>query len=345
MKATYRLYKRGEYFYAENVKTRKQETLRTGDRQEALRLIAAKNEASNNSELTLALGKTYLSVIDPEMATRKWAKAMDMVIQRGGESTQERARRALMGRVFDSIRDKVIMETTSNDFLAVLSDGKQSTLHYLKLLHSCAMDLGWLAGHPILTKRCWPKVEPKPKRAITWDEHCRVVTAEKGERRLYYEILWETGASQTDAANFSSDNVDWKARTLVYHREKTGQQASISIGTRLELILRQLPTEGELFPKIRQLSSSDRAAEFYRRCKILEIAGVSLHSYRYAWAERAYRAGYPERFAQAALGHESRAIHHSYARQAQVQCPALDDYEQPKIESVPTMGNDKVNAA
>src|SRR6185312_11030934 len=126
MKATYRLYKRGEYFYAENVKTRKQESLRTGDRQEALRLIAAKNEASNNTELTLALGKTYLSVIDPDMATRKWAKAIDMVIQRGGESTQERARRAFTGQAFNSIRDKVIMETTSNDFLAVLSDGKQS---------------------------------------------------------------------------------------------------------------------------------------------------------------------------------------------------------------------------
>jgi integrase len=332
MKATYRLYRRGEYFYIENAKTRKQESLGTSDRQEAMRLLAAKNEAVNSSELTLALGKTYLSVIDPDMATRKWTLAINTVVQRGGQSTQERARRALLGRAFDSIRDKVIMETTSTDFLAVLADGKQSTLHYLKLLHSCAMDFGWLAGHPILAKRCWPKVEPKPKRAITWDEHCQIVTAEKGERRLYYEILWETGASQSDAAHFSSNSVDWNARTLVYDREKTGQKASIAIGTRLELILRQLPTDGLLFPRISQLSSSDRAAEFYRRCKILEIAGVSLHSYRYAWAERAYRAGYPERFAQAALGHESRAIHHGYARQAKVQCPALEDYERKAIK-------------
>jgi hypothetical protein len=43
--------------------------------------------------------------------------------------------------------------------------------------------------------------------------------------------------------------------------------------------------------------------------------------------ERAYQAGYPERFAQAALGHGSRAIHHAYARRAKITCPSLDGYE------------------
>jgi len=69
-----------------------------------------------------------------------------------------------------------------------------------------------------------------------------------------------------------------------------------------------------------------KAAEFYRRCTVAKIAGVSLHSYRYAWAERAFRLGYPERFAQAALGHGSRAVHHSYARKAKVLCPSLDQF-------------------
>ncbi len=39
---------------------------------------------------------------------------------------------------------------------------------------------------------------------------------------------------------------------------------------------------------------------------------VTLHSYRYAWAERAKTAGYPERFAQEALGHNSKAVHRAY---------------------------------
>ena len=40
----------------------------------------------------------------------------------------------------------------------------------------------------------------------------------------------------------------------------------------------------------------DRATEFKQRCAGLEIKGVTLHSYRYPWAERPAKAGYPERF-------------------------------------------------
>jgi hypothetical protein len=38
-------------------------------------------------------------------------------------------------------------------------------------------------------------------------------------------------------------------------------------------------------------------------------------------------AGYPERFAQLALGHNSKAVHRAYARRAQVTLPPLEDYE------------------
>jgi hypothetical protein len=59
----------------------------------------------------------------------------------------------------------------------------------------------------------------------------------------------------------------------------------------------------------------------------LGISGVSLHSYRYAWAERALKCGFPERFAQQALGHNSKAVHRAYARHAEVTVPSLDDWE------------------
>jgi hypothetical protein len=49
--------------------------------------------------------------------------------------------------------------------------------------------------------------------------------------------------------------------------------------------------------------------------------------YRYAWAERALKCGYPERFAQQALGHNSKAVHHAYSKHAEVTVPSLDDLE------------------
>lgn len=60
--------------------------------------------------------------------------------------------------------------------------------------------------------------------------------------------------------------------------------------------------------------------------------GVSLHSYRYAWAERAREAGYPERYAQEALGHTSAAVHRAYAKGARVNIPNLEEYEQRAAE-------------
>jgi hypothetical protein len=91
--------------------------------------------------------------------------------------------------------------------------------------------------------------------------------------------------------------------------------------------LRRRPTIGPLFPYLRSVRSSDRATEFKQRCEGLGIKGVTLHSYRYAWAERARKCGYPERLAQGALRHNSKAVHRSYARRAQVTLPSLEKYE------------------
>ena len=77
------------------------------------------------------------------------------------------------------------------------------------------------------------------------------------------------------------------------------------------------------------MRAGDRATEFRSRCRQLGISGVTLHSYRYAWAERAKTVvGYPERFAQEALGHNSKAVHRAYAKRALMKIPSLEDYEQ-----------------
>ena len=69
-----------------------------------------------------------------------------------------------------------------------------------------------------------------------------------------------------------------------------------------------------------------------RRSSGEEWQGVSLHSYRYAWAERAKTSGYPERFAQEALGHKSKAVHRAYAKMARVELPPLEEYEKRRAE-------------
>jgi len=114
------------------------------------------------------------------------------------------------------------VQTTGENLLTIIHSNGNCVAHYLRRLHNLALDLGWLPW-PILPKRAWPKIRSQSKRAITAEEHAAVITSEKNpERRTYYELLYETGAAQTDAANLTTENIDWQNRILVYHRKKLG---------------------------------------------------------------------------------------------------------------------------
>ena len=225
----------------------------------------------------------------------------------------------------NSLRHKKLLETTAEHLLFVLNGATCSTNHFLRRLHNLALGLGWIPS-PILAPKLWPKPAFRTKRAITSDEHQLILLSEKNaERKLYYQLLWEIGAAQTDAAELTAANVDLAKRTLSYQRRKTESWCRMSIGPTLNQILAQLPGEGPLFPAISKTSANDRSAEFSRRCKLLKISGVSLHSYRYSLAERARKAGISERFSMEMLGHNSRAVHRAYAKGAQILIPSFEE--------------------
>ena len=326
MKQQFKLFKRDGYFYSEDTVTGNQKSLRTKIKAEAIVLLNAKNESARQPNLNLQLARTYLSATDPESAQRTWQNVMDEMQSHGKASTRVRYSRAMRSKAYDSIRNVPLIQTKGEQFCNILEDSTVSVAHFLKRLHNLAFGLGWLPS-PVLPPRQWPEPEYKAKRGILPEEHQRILGAEKNaERNLYYQLLWEIGASQSDAAGLNSNNIDWKNCRIRYHRIKTGTLAQVTIGTNLRALLNQLPALGPLFPKISKSTVNARASEFFRRCKLLRIEGISLHSYRYAWAERAKAAGYPERFAMENLGHNSKTVHRFYARNADVTVPALDDF-------------------
>ncbi len=132
----------------------------------------------------------------------------------------------------------------------MFKDGKVSIVYFLKRLHNFAVNLGWLAV-PIVAPYLWPKYEPKDRRGITLDEHQSLLAKEKkAEWKLFLELLWETGAAQSDATRFTAEDIDWQTRTISYFRQKTGSLAQFTISTALEKVLQQLPTTGALFPHL-----------------------------------------------------------------------------------------------
>jgi len=150
----------------------------------------------------------------------------------------------------------------------------------------------------------------------------------------FYQLCWHLGGSQGDIALLKGEDVDWTNNTVSFFRRKTGVPVIVHLGREALNLLEDLPAEGRLFPYLATARAGDRATEFRSRCRQLGVEGVTLHSYRYAWAERAKTAGYPERFAQEALGHNSKAVHRAYAKRALVKIPSLEDYEHAPREIV-----------
>jgi integrase len=218
--------------------------------------------------------------------------------------------------------------------LKVASAPTVSTNVFLRRLHNFCIGMNWLPW-PILPPKLWPKIKYGKKRGIKYEEHQKIIARERNpERQSFYQLCWELGGSQSDVANLDAEDVDWAESTVCYDRQKLAsldesdvKPPLIKFGKKCAAVLRSLPQTGPLFPSLRKVKSKDRANEFRQRCRGLGIKGVTLHSYRYSWAERARKAWYPRRQAEEALGHNSKAVHIAYARRAQVTVASLEDYE------------------
>jgi integrase len=328
MKERYAVFQRKNgIFFLEDRLLKKQNSLRTRDAETARRVCHAQNEALRQPAINLQIARAYLTAGDPNYVNRTWQSVMEAVGQTKKGNTLLRWQRAMTETPFDSIRNLKLIETQAEHFLDVLSKGTVSTNIFLRRLHNFAQDMDWLPKG-IIPRRQWPKIEFKEKRGITLEEHRRILAGEASpEWRAYYSLLWHIGGSQSDVASLRAEDVDWELRVIGFNRMKTGSVVQLSFGDDLANILSDLPGEGFLLPHIAPMKESDRAKAFIRRRRLVGISGVSLHSYRYAWAERAKETGYPERFAQENLGHGSKAVTRAYAKKAKMKLPSLEDYE------------------
>jgi integrase len=335
MTQRYRKFKRtwGMYYAFDNA-TGNSVSLKTRVKTEAEQKVNAMNETERQPSINLGLARVYLNATDPKLATRIWQDVMENIVAKKTDETRRRWETAIKDRNFDCIRNLIVCETRPEHFDRALGDGKVSTNVYLRRIHNHALGMEWLLKS-VIPRLQWPKPVFKDKRAITAEEHAAIVQREQNaERRDFYELLWLTGAAQSDGACLRAEDINWNTRTICFTRKKLKGRAGLAIKPTLfrfsadiEAILKRRPAVGPLFPYLCTVRAGDRATEFKQRCDGLGISGVSLHCYRYAWAERALKCGFPERFAQQALGHNSKAVHRAYAKQAEVTVPSLDDWE------------------
>lgn len=285
MKNRWRKFRRGwGTFYAYDNQTGNSRSLKTRDKHHAQRLVDAMNEAERVVGIRKQVGLIYLTSADPLAAKRTWQTVMDIAVELAPAKSKDRWASAVIDKAFNELRKRLLIDTTSDHFLSVLRNGTVSTNVYLRRLQNLAVNLKWLP-EPVLNRKLFPKPVYKKKRAITTDEHQRIIERERNpERRAYYEVLWHTGGSQSDIALLDASNIDWRKRVLSYSRLKNGQPAHLRIGDEFAAVLQSLPKSGPLFPYLKTVREKDRSTEFRQRVQGLGINGVSLHSYRYSWA-------------------------------------------------------------
>ena len=226
--------------------------LRTGSEDEAIQIVQAKNQAERQPILNLQIAKAYLAGSDNGITTRTWQHAIEALTNTKQDANKERWLRVVKDRALMPLLPQVIIETKGESLLKALHLGTVSTNVYLRRLHNFCVDMNWLPW-PLIPKRQWPAVRFKDKRAITWDEHCKIVARELNpERKAFYQLAWHLGASQSDLAHLQAEDVDWQARIICFVRMKTrwrGQQPpQIRFGKEVEEILATLPQAGPLFP-------------------------------------------------------------------------------------------------
>ena len=342
MKERLKLFRRswGIYYWVDT-ETGRQGSLRTRNRLDAERLLQTMRETVRvPDQVNLAMAQLHLQAANPDLDKRTWNELFGEWIGQGiAKSTRERRLRTVERPWMRQLGRYRLTDPEAGEWILKHLKGNYAK-EVIRGLQRLGISLGWMISptvpdiHLKVRKR-----DRKVTRAITFKEHQAICAFERDsfgrpnarlgqERANYYQMLWYTGAAQTDGSNLQSDNVDWDRMRLVFHRQKTGEKCILGIGEEFEAFLRLLPAEGFLFPKIAEMNSGSRSSEFCRRRKLLEFEGISLHSYRYSWAERAAVVGMPLRWAQAALGHSSRAVALAYARKAEIACPLPEDYRE-----------------
>jgi len=223
MKARYRLTRRGsrgDTFYCKDTTTGHRVSLKTSDVGEAQRIINAKNEAERQPMLNFQLAKAYLLGSDSAIARRTWWDA-SLRSRKRNSAPMDRWLTAQKDKACQPLWPRRIIETQGEELLKCIRAGCTSTNNHLRRLHNFCVDMNWLPW-PLIPKRQWPAVRYKERRAITWDEHSRIVAREgNAERKGLLPTRVASGGLPRRSAALHGEDVDWASGTITYVRMKT----------------------------------------------------------------------------------------------------------------------------
>ena len=288
----------------------------------------------------------HLAHCNPTWNTTTWDDVFKDILKRGrrnggmhGASTIRTIKSGWNNSCWNFIREKRLIETEPRDLLNPLRGKGMGIMQLIRRMHEHAVGYQMIP-YPIVGSKMWPVYDNKPmSMAITEEQHTKVIdrittmrrnrwsdeTADqwRSEWIAYLWILWFTGASNKDAAELKAENINWRDMVIEFSRSKWVNKdklepCRIVIGPRFAEVLRALPKDGLLLPILGNKNTSKRYDFFHKQTVALEIEGISIHGYRYAFAERSKENGMSIEDRMATLGHNTYEVHRNYGRTAKV---------------------------
>jgi len=313
MKQSFRLYRENGVYYCQDMPraSRRACTPMTSRRRG---ILHAKNEAGQMGTLNLQIARAYMVASDPLMPERTWRDVIRSIIEEKTGPTRDTLGEHGKGQGPGRSLECPGRANTGRSAVKDAQAWHVSTNVFLRRLHNHALAMNWLAWG-ILARKQWPKVVYGEKRGITLEEHHQIHRAgEKPERRDYTNCclgFWEAPRRMSHRC-MPRMLLEGPARCFIAGRKNAGMRSSAS-GIKRQPFWRGGRSRSA-FPVSDHDREKYRATEFKQRCRGLGIEGVTLHSYRYGWAERARHLWLSERHAQSGLGHGSKAVARAYAK-------------------------------
>ena len=158
MSDKFRIFQRASgVWYLEDRSTHHQQSLRARVATEAKRILQAKNEAYRMPAVNLQIARAYVVAADPKMAARTWSDVMAMSVEQKQGETQRRWLVATRDEAFRLLKDKPLIETTSEQLLKAMQMRRNTLRNTFawRLLRRGATGVGGNGpGWPPVSKVC-----------------------------------------------------------------------------------------------------------------------------------------------------------------------------------------------
>jgi len=211
-------------------------------------------------------------------------------------------------------------------------------LALLKKMFNLAIDWGFAATNPVLKVKLFSERDNLKERVLSEEEEVRLLAQCTAHIRPIVIAALNTGMRKNEILTMKWSDVDFKQRTILLTKTKSGKNRTVPINGALLEVLEAHKAESKseyVFtgPSGRHLVTVRRA--FENACRRAGIKGLRFHDLRHTFGTRLIRKGVDIVTVQSLLGHYSVTVTQRYTHTDGGQKKNAVELLSPKTAKIP----------